>query len=327
MQRRGFITVLAGVVMGWPLGVRGQLAARIHRVASAWVATEATVRPLEQAFLAVLTERGYVVGRNLLYESRYANGEPTRLPALVDELIAFRPDVLAGIEQVVRVMMSKTSAVPIVMTNASDPVAAGLVNSLSKPGGNVTGVSFQYDELAPKLIELMREILPGLSRVGHMLDTNIPGSKVEEANARQAARKLGIVYFAYYVGSRAEVDTAFAEMQKDRLDALVQNGGSGMMFGLRQVQIDNALRLRIPLITGLASYAEMGALISFGPNLIDGFRLAATYVDQILKGAKPGDLPVEQPTRFGLVINLNTAKALGLAIPQSVLIRADRVIE
>jgi putative ABC transport system substrate-binding protein len=327
MQRRGFITVLAGVVMGWPLGVRGQQAARIYRVASAWVATEATVRPLEQAFLAVLAERGYVVGRNLLYESRYANGEPTRLLALVDELIAFRPDVLAGIEQVVRVMMSKTSTVPIVMTNASDPVAAGLVNSLSKPGGNVTGVSFQYDELAPKLIELMREILPSLSRVGHMLDSNIPGSKVEEANARQAAKTLGIVYVPYYVGSRAEVDTAFREMQKDRLDALVQNGGSGMMFGLRQMQIDNALRLRIPLITGLASYAEMGALISFGPNLVDGFRLAATYVDQILKGAKPGDLPVEQPTRFGLVINLNTAKALGLAIPQSVLIRADRVIE
>jgi putative tryptophan/tyrosine transport system substrate-binding protein len=264
---------------------------------------------------------------NLLYESRYANGEPTRLLALVDELIAFRPDVLAGIEQVVRVMMSKTSTVPIVMTNASDPVAAGLVNSLSKPGGNVTGVSFQYDELAPKLIELMREILPSLSRVGHMLDSNIPGSKVEEANARQAAKTLGIVYVPYYVGSRAEVDMAFREMQKDRLDALVQNGGSGMMFGLRQMQIDNALRLRIPLITGLASYAEMGALISFGPNLVDGFRLAATYVDQILKGAKPGDLPVEQPTRFGLVINLNTAKALGLAIPQSVLIRADRVIE
>jgi ABC-type uncharacterized transport system substrate-binding protein len=191
------------------------------------VATEATVRLLEQAFLAVLAERGYVMGRNLLYESRYANGEPTRLPAMVGELIAFRPDVLAGIEQVVRVMMSKTSTVPIVITNASDPVAAGLVNILSKPGGNVTGVSFQYDELGPKLIELMREILPRLSRVGHILDSTIPGSKVEETNARQAAQKLGIVYVPYYVASRAEVETAFAEMQKDRLDALVQNGGSG----------------------------------------------------------------------------------------------------
>ena len=157
MQRREFITLIGGAAAGWPLAARAQQAARTYRVASAWVATEATVRSLEQAFLAVLAERGYVVGRNLLYESRYANGEPTRLPALVDELIAFRPDVLAGIEPVVRVMMSKTSTVPIVMTNASDPVAAGLVNSLSKPGGNVTGVSFQYDELGPKLIELTRE--------------------------------------------------------------------------------------------------------------------------------------------------------------------------
>jgi putative tryptophan/tyrosine transport system substrate-binding protein len=327
MQRREFITLIGGAVAGWPLAARAQQAARTYRVASVWVATEATVRSLEQAFLAVLTERGYVVGRNLLYESRYANGEPTRLPALVDELIAFKPDVLAGIEPVVRVMMSKTSTVPIVMTNASDPVAAGLVNSLSKPGGNVTGVSFQYDELGPKLIELTREILPNLSRVGHILDSTIPGSKVEEANARQAARKLGIVYVPYYVASRAEVETAFAQMQKDRLDALVQNGGSGMMFGLRQMQIDNALRLRVPLSTGLASYAEMGALMSFGPNLEDGFRLAATYVDQILKGAKPGDLPVEQPTRFRLVINLKTAKALGLTVPPALIARADDVIQ
>jgi len=327
MQRREFITLIGGAAAGWPLAARAQQAARTYRVASAWVATEATVRSLEQAFLAVLAERGYVVGRNLVYESRYANGDPARLLALVDELIAFKPDVLAGIESVVRVMMSKTSTVPIVMTNASDPVAAGLVKSLSKPGGNVTGVSFQYDELGPKLIELTREILPSLSRVGHILDSTIPGSRVEEANARQAAQKLGIAYVPYYVANRAEFETAFAGMQNDRLDALVQSGGSGMMFGLRQLQIGNALRLRVPLSTGLASYAEMGALISFGPNLIDGFRLAATYVDQILKGAKPGDLPVEQPSRFGLVINLNTAKALGLTIPQAVLIRADRVIE
>jgi putative ABC transport system substrate-binding protein len=327
MRRREFITAIAGVAIGVPLGARAQQAARTYRVASAWVATAATVKQLEQVFLTVLAERGYVVGRNLLYESRYANGEPARLPAMVDELIAFMPDVLAGIEQVARVMMSKTSTVPIVITNASDPVAAGLVNSLSKPGGNVTGVSFQYDELGPKLIEVTREILPGLSRVGHILDSTIPGSKAEETNARQAAQKLGIVYVPYFVASRAEVETAFSEMQKDRLDALVQNGGSGMMFGLRQMQIDSALRLRIALSAGLASYAEMGALMSFGPNLEDGFRLAATYVDQILKGAKPGDLPVEQPTRFRLTINLKTAKALGIEVPQALLARADEVIE
>lgn len=308
------------------LEVRAQ-AGRTYRVASAWIATEAAVRPFEQAFLAAMRERGYVVGRNLVYESRYAHGDPARLPGLVDELIALKPDVLAGIEQVARVMKNKTSIIPIVLTNSSDPVAIGLVQSLARPGGNVTGGAFLYEQLGPKHMELLREIFPRLAKVGQLHDTNVPSSKAAEENAREAARKLRLVYVPYYVANRTDVERAFAEMAKNRPDALVAGAGSGMLFGLRQMIGENALRLRIALAYPNAPHAEAGALLSYGANLEEGFRLAATYVDRILKGAKPGELPIQQPTRFEMVINLKTAKALGVTIPQSVLLRANRVIE
>jgi putative ABC transport system substrate-binding protein len=183
------------------------------------------------------------------------------------------------------------------------------------------------EQLGPKHIELMREMLPRLARVGQLLDTNVPGSKVAEENARQAAKQLGIAYIPYYVASRADVEKVFAEMEKVRPDALVPGAGSGMLFGLRLMVIENALRLRILLSSSVAEFPEAGALMSYGQSLAEGFRLAATYVDRILKGAKPGDLPIEQPTKFELVINMKTARTLGLTIPQSILIRADRVIE
>ena len=306
--------------------VRAQ-AGRIYRVASAWIATEATVRPYEQVFVDALQKLGYEVGRNLAYESRYANGAPGRLPGLIDELIALKPDVLAGIEGVARVMKGKTSTIPIVLTNSADPVAAGLVQSLSRPGGNVTGSSTLYEQLGPKHMELMREILPRAKTVAQLHDTNGPSSKAAESNARQAAKKLGLSYFPYHVSNQVDVERAFVEMAKNRPDVLLGGASSGMLFGLRQFTIENAARLRIADISTLASYADLGALMSYGPSLEEAFRLAATYVDRILKGAKPADLPVQQATRFEMVINLKTAKALGITVPQSMLLRADRVIE
>jgi putative tryptophan/tyrosine transport system substrate-binding protein len=326
VKRREFIGLLGGAT-AWSLAARAQQAGKIFRVGCLTGTTPATFRPFQEAFIASLHALGYVEGQNIVYDWRYAEGDPTRVSALVDELISLKPDVLASIEPIVRVMVSKTSTIPIVMFNSSDPVGAGLVKSLSHPGGNVTGVSMQWAELGPKQIELLREILPSLARVGHLHDTNVPASKLDEQTTRQAAQNLGIAYIAYYVTNRADVDRAFAEIEEQRPDALIQGGGSGLLTGLQPGIYEKAVRLRMPMSVPGPRPARQGALIGYGPDLAASFRLAGTYVDRILKGAKPSDLPVEQPKKFELVINLKTAKALGLTVPPSLLARADEVIE
>jgi putative tryptophan/tyrosine transport system substrate-binding protein len=201
-------------------------------------------------------------------------------------------------------MLSKTSTIPIVMFNSADPVAAGLVRSLSRPGGNVTGVSMQWAELGPKQIELLREILPTLARIGQLHDTNVPASKLAEQLTRDAAHNLGIAYVPYYVANRSDLDRAFAEMKERRPDALILGGGSGLLTGLQQALYEKVMGIRIPLsVPGPLRNTRLGPLVGYGPNLLAGFRLAATYVDHILKGANPSDLPVEQPKKFELVIN------------------------
>jgi putative ABC transport system substrate-binding protein len=328
VRRREFITVLASATVGWPLATRAQRADKVFRVGCAWAADPAVFGRLEQAFVSALRAVGYVAGQNIVYDTRYAAGDPTRLPALIDELISLKPDVLAAVEPIARIMLSKTSTIPIVMFNASDPVAAGLVKSLSHPGGNVTGVAMQWAELGPKQIELLREINPGLARVGELLDTALPSSKLAEQTSREAALRLGIVYIPYHVASRSDLDRAFAQMEEQRPDALLFGGGSGLLFGLLRTIVDNTARLHIALsMPGPTRRAAPEALIGYGPDLLDGFRLAATYVDRILKGAKPSDLPVEQPTKFVLQVNLRTAKTLGLTVPPTLLARADEVTE
>jgi len=185
------------------------------------------MQPLEEAFFASMTSLGYVAGQNIVYDMRYAENDTSRLPALIDELISLKPDVLAGNEPVARLMLTRTSTIPIVLWNSADPVAAGLVKSLSHPGGNVTGVSMQYAELGPKMIELLRELLPSLARVGRLHDTNVPASQFDEQITREAALKLGIAYIPYYVATRSDVDRAFAEMEAQRPEALIVGGGSG----------------------------------------------------------------------------------------------------
>ena len=172
-----------------------------------------TLRPFHEAFVSTLHALGYVEGQNIVYDIRYAEGDPTRLPVLIDELISLKPDVLVGIEPVARVMVSKTSTIPIVIQNSADPVAAGLVKSLSHPGGNVTGVSMQWAELGPKQIELLREVLPSLTRIAHLLDANVPASRSDEQITREAAHNLGIAYTPYRVSNRSDIDRALAEME------------------------------------------------------------------------------------------------------------------
>jgi putative tryptophan/tyrosine transport system substrate-binding protein len=330
MRRREFIAVLASIPVAWPLGARAQRSDKVFRVGSVYISEPAVVRRIgfEQAFITALHELGYVAGQNIVYDTRYAAGDPTRLPALVDELILLRPDVLLAVaEPIAGTMLSKTSSIPIVMTNSSDPIAAGLVKSLSHPGGNVTGVSMQWAELPPKQIELLREILPKLARVGHLHDTKVPSTKMAEQLAREAALKLGIAYIPYYVASRSDLDRAFAEMEEQRPEALLFGAGSALLAGLMQTITHNTGRLGIALCVPDRNAARWGAPIGYGPALVDGYRLAATFVDRILKGAKPSDLPIQQPTKFELAINLKTAKTLGLTISPLLLARADEVIE
>jgi putative ABC transport system substrate-binding protein len=281
---------------------------------------------MQEAFVSALHAIGYVAGQNLVYDIRYADNDPTRLPVLIDELISLKPDVLVGTESVARVMASKTSCIPIVLQNSADPVSAGLVRSLSHPGGNVTGVSMQWAELGPKQIEILREIFPNVAHIAQLHDTNLLASKLADQITREAAHNLGIAYSPYFVANRSDVDRALADMEERRPQALMLGGGSGLLTGLFQGIVEKAVRLRIAMSVPGPVYGRKGALIGYGPNLLTSYRLAATYVDRILKGANPSDLPVQQPTKFELVINLKIAQALGLTVPPSLLARAE-VIE
>jgi len=326
MRRRELIGVLASTPVGWPLGARAQRPGKVFRVGSAYVADSKTMQSfgLEQAFISAMHELGYVAGQNIVFDTRFAEGDVTRLPALVEELILQNPDILVTGEPIVPIMLSKTSTIPIVMLYSSDPVAAGLVKSLAHPGGNVTGVSMQWADLPPKQIELLLEIYPGLARVGHLHDTQVPSAKKAEHLAREAALKRGITYIPYYLADRADLDRAFAQMEEQRPQALLFGAGSSLLTALVRTIVDQAERLGIALCSPGPSPRS---LLGYGPALVDGYRLAATYVDRILKGARPSDLPVQQPTKFRLSINLKIAKALGLTVPPSLLARADEVIE
>jgi len=320
MDRRTFFA-LAGGLLAYPPVSLAQ-SGKTNRVGLCFQVTEEVAKPLVEAFVAGLRDHGHVVGRNLILDVRYGDGSPSRLPAQIDELIALKPDVLAGFEVPAKIMKGKTSTIPIVLTNSSDPVGIGLAQSLRRPGGNVTGISTVWEQIVPKNIELLREFVPRLARVGLLLDTTSPGSRAAEENSRRAAATLGATIVPYYVSNRAELEKALAAMAKDRLDALV-GGGGGVIVNFAELILENSLRLRIPT----AGDADLGALFSYGPSLLQAYRDSARYVDRILKGAKPGELPIEQPTRFQVAVNLKTAKALGLKVPQSVMVRADRVIE
>jgi ABC-type uncharacterized transport system substrate-binding protein len=279
-----------------------------------------------QAFVDALRDLGYVEKINLILDVRTADREGKRVPELVDEAIAQKPDVLVGWESIAVVMRSKTASIPIVLAGTIDPVRAGLAQSLRRPGMNVTGSAQLNDQLPAKHIEIMREILPRLARVGLFVDTTAPGCRVVEETARQATKDVGAVFVPYLVANRDEIERAFTSMEKARPDVLLPCP-SAVLFSFRDLLFERAVQLRIPFTSFIVANVPHGVLFAYATSLAEINRRAAIYVDKILKGAKPGDLPIEQPTRFELVINLKTAKTLGLTIPPSVLLRADRVIE
>ncbi len=285
---------------------------------------------MTEAFLQGLRDLGYLEGRNVVIEIRDAEGKLERLPALAAELVALKVDViLAGGTAQALAAMEATRTIPIVFTAAVDPVADGLVTSLARPGGNVTGVSSLVSELVGKWLELLKQAVPGISRVAVLWHPGTLGERTEKdmlKGAEAAARALGLRLQFFEARGPADFERAFSDMTRARAGALTV-WTSPMFNTERRRLVDLAAKHRLPAVYPWTEVVDAGGLMAYGANMADVFRRAATYVDRILKGAKPGDLPVEQPTKFELVINLKTAKALGLRIPPSLLGRADQVIE
>ena len=322
------ITLLLGGLFN-PVAAEAQQAAKIARIG--YLARNLAASPhLHEAFRQGLRDLGYVEGRNVVIEYRDAEGKLERLPALAAELVALKVDVIVAASTLAALAAKQaTRTLPIVFAAAADPVASGLVTSLARPGGNVTGLSNLAPELVGKRLELLKQAVPGVSRVAVLWQPGALGERTEKdmlKGAEVAARALGVRLQFVEARGPADFDRAFSDMTRARAGALTVLP-SAMFFSERRRLVDLAAKNRLPAVYPWREFVDAGGLMSYGPNLADLFRRAATYVDKILKGAKPGDLPVEQPTKFELVINLKTAKALGLTIPPSVLARADQVIE
>jgi putative ABC transport system substrate-binding protein len=325
--RRRLLRSLGAVALVAALPLRAQQPGRVYRIGSVYVAAEATTRPYEDSFLAGMRELGFEVGKNLVYDTRHCDGDFNRVAAAVDEVIALKPDLLVGIEQVASIMKNKTSTIPIVLSYSTDPVAAGLVKSLRQPGTNVTGVANLAEATGAKQVELFGELLPRMKKMALILDPTVPGASNIEQHIRVAARARKAELVVYPVRDRSALEQAFAAMERKRPDAVLIGGGSGMLFGNGRFMAESALRLKVPIAGGGKEQVEVGGLFGYSSSLSHGFRRAALPAARILKGANPANLPVEQPTEFELAINFKTAKALGIKVPQSILVRADRVIE
>jgi putative ABC transport system substrate-binding protein len=304
--------------------VHGQPLARTYRV-GVLLYSSPTADPNMPVLREALRAAGYVEGRNLVLEFRFAEGKPERLKALAEELAQLRPDVIYAFGgDVVPYAKAATQTIPIVGMMSLDPVRAGIVPSLAHPGGNLTGFTFLLSELAGKRLEFLREIMPRLSRVAVVWNPDHPDPDFKDT--QEAASRLGIRLLSIEVRKPDDFDGALAIVTRDRAEAMIVVS-SRQMF-LRQAQIlDFAAKNKIPIATGWGAWVQNGALLSYGPNIDEIVRQSVSHVDKILRGAKPADLPIEQPTRFELVLNLKTARQLNLAVPPSLIARADRVVE
>ena len=325
MDRRTFAGACAGaLVIGRSLAI-GQTVAKVYRVGFFLGASGPSVASLFAALSEGLRELGYIEGRNVVFERRYADGHMDRLPEIAAELVRLQVDVIVtGSSIHVAAARQATKTIPIVMVFTADPVQAGFITSLARPGGNVTGLSADASrELWSKYLTILKEIVPKLSRVAVLGQVK---TQVEFAELEEASRKLDIALEVNDIRSPGDLDGAFSTMTSKRVGALLVVV-SPLTYLLKESIAESALKYRLPTMSNADQYAEAGLLMSYGPKLEDLYRRAATYVDKILRGARPGELPVEQPSRFELTINLKTAKALGLTIPKDVLLRADQVIQ
>jgi len=281
-----------------------------------------------EAFRQGLRELGYVEGQSIVLEPRWAEGQYARYPALTADLVRLKASVIVVVGgTATKAAKEVTRTVPIVMSLVIDPVGSGLIPSLAHPGGNVTGTSIMAPDLVGKQLELLKEVVPKISRVAVLWNPDNPGGVPQLRQAEAAARTLGVRLQTLKARSPHELDSAFAAMTRERAGALVILNDAILGLNLSKQIAELAAKSRLPSMHGVTEYAQAGGLMVYGANLLDLERRAATFVDKILKGAKPADLPIEQPSKFELIINLKTARALGLTIPPSVLLRADQVIE
>ena len=327
MNRRELITLLGGAAVAWPVGAGAQQAGKIRIIgilsAGSFNPTVLSVTVLPDALRAL----GWIEGKNIVFERRYAENRVERLPELAAELVRLNVDVIVGIGTLAPLAAKRaTTTIPIVMTAAGDPLGSGLVASLARPGGNVTGMSLMAPDLGGKRLELLKELLPRLARVAVLWNAANPYAAIVFKETQAAGRTLGIEVQSLEVRSPNDFDGAFEAARKQRPNALI-TVEDPLTFNYQKRIADFAVANQLPSLHGLREFVVAGGLMSYGANAADLFRRAASYVDKILKGAKPADLPVQQPTTFELVINAKTAKALGLEIPPTLLARADEVIE
>jgi ABC-type uncharacterized transport system substrate-binding protein len=329
MRRREFITLLGGTAASAPFAVRAQQpAGRVYRAGYLSINSREQGLYAVKAFEEGLRSLGYRVGENVVIEYRFANGEIERLPALAADLVRLGVDVIVtGFNPITVVAMKATTTIPIVMTTSVDPVGTGLVASLARPGGNVTGLAVDSGgEILGKRFELLKEALPNLSRLGILFNPDVAFNRSRLTSMAEPARALGLTLVPVEARGLDALEQAFAIMVRERAQAFVLQGDAVLLDYRGQIA-EMALRNRLPAASPQRELAEAGFLLTYGAVIRDLYRRSAFFVDKIFRGAKPADLPVEQPTKFELVINLKTAKALGIDVPPTLLARADEVIE
>jgi putative ABC transport system substrate-binding protein len=325
MERREFITLLGGAV-AWPLAARAQQPPRLPTIGYVGANTPSVESQRIVVFVQRLRELGWIEGRTIAIEVRWGEGRNERFAEIAAEFVRLKVDVIVTVGTPAAVAAQRaTSVIPIVFAPSGDPVATGLVTSLARPGGNVTGLSAQATDSAAKRLELLREVVPDLRRLAILGDAGNPQGVLEMGEVQAAARGLGIEVAPLEIRRAEDITPAFDAL-KGRADALYVV--TGPLVTTNRIRINIlALGARLPTMHGIRGSVEAGGLMSYGANFLNLYRRAADYVDKILRGTKPGDLPVEQPTKFDLIINVTTAKALGLTIPPKLLVRADEVIE
>jgi putative ABC transport system substrate-binding protein len=325
MKRRTFALVMLAALAS-PRFIRAQAAKKVWRVGYLSMASPDADRHWVAAFRQRLRDLGYIEGQNLLIEQRHASNDAAKIPSLAAELLQRQVAVIVAYgTPAIQAMRGRS--VPVVMTVHADPVGTGLVASLARPGGNITGLTDGHTELAPKRLEILKEVVPSVSRVAALFNPTNPSSARQWTLIQPAAPRLGVAVVPAEIRGAGEIERVFAAIVKERADAVFFMPDPTWWVGHEKRIAGLAIKNRLPAIGTVREFADHGALVAYGTNFAALWRRSATYVDQILKGAKPGDLPIEHPTKFDLVINLRTAKALGITVPRALVLRADHLIE